>query len=92
MRHPRPGREKIRTLCFGGTRVCARKWRGRGGVFNKGLSPQRRVGHQGTAVTAESSVEEEGANSEVLRVGRERERFGSGGKAVASLKTKSVSS
>lgn len=72
MRHPRPGREKIRRLCFGGTRVYARKWRGWAGAFyNKRLLPQRRAGHQGTAVTAESSVEEEGANSEVLRAGGE---------------------
>lgn len=41
------------------------------GPFNKRLLPQRRAGHQGTAVTAESSVEEEGANSEVLRAGGE---------------------
>lgn len=43
----------------------------RPGCFNKGLLPQRRAGHQGTAVTAESIVEEEGANSEVLRAGGE---------------------
>lgn len=41
------------------------------GRSNKRLLPQRRAGHQRTAVTAESSVEEEGANSEVLRAGGE---------------------